>query len=79
MPAALTVAIQIISALIPLVSAGSKAYAEIRDSLSVIKQAQDAGRDLTDEEFVALVAKATAAGDDLAQLAKAAEAELGGR
>jgi len=76
MPASLTLAISIITSLLPLVKAGTQAYADIRAARDAIKSAQAEGRDLTTDEFVAFMAKADSAGGELAALAAAAEAEI---
>ena len=75
MPASLTLAISIITSLLPLMKAGTQAYADIRAARDAIKAAQAAGRDLTFDEFAAFMAKADAASSELAALAAAAEAE----
>jgi len=75
MPASLTLAISIITSLLPLVKAGTQAHADIKAVRDAIKAAQAEGRDLTADEFAAFMAKADAAGSELAALAAAAEAE----
>jgi len=76
MPASLTLAISIITSLLPLVKAGTQAYADIKAVRDAIKAAQDEGRDLSADEFAAFMAKTDAAGTDLAALAAAADAEI---
>jgi len=75
MPASLTLAISIITSLLPVVKAGTQAYADIKAARDAINAAQAEGRDLTTDEFIAFMAKADAAGTELAALAAAAEAE----
>jgi len=76
MPASLTLAISIISSLLPLVKADTQACADIRAVRDAIEAAQAEGRDLTADEFAAFMAKADAAGNELAALAAAAELEI---
>jgi len=76
MPASLTLAISIITSLLPLVKAGTQAYADIKAVRDAINAAHAEGRDLTADEFAAFMAKADAAGTELAVLAAAAEAEV---
>ena len=76
MSASLTLAISIITSLLPLVKAGTQAYADIKAVRDAIKAAQAEGRDLTADEFATFMAKADAAGTELAALAAAAEAEF---
>jgi hypothetical protein len=75
MGASLTLAISIITSLLPLIKAGTQAYKDITEARDAIKTAQAAGRDLTNEEFTAFMAKAYAAGNELRDLAAAADAE----
>lgn len=69
MPGGLFVAIQIIQALLPLVSAGTKAYKDIQEATSAIKDAQAAGRDLTADDVAKFIGYADAAGRQIADLA----------
>jgi len=73
---AITLAISIITSLLPLIKAGTQAYSDIVAARDAIKKAQAEGRDLTNEEFAAFMAKSYAAGKELADLAAAADAEL---
>ena len=76
MGASITLAISIITSLLPLVKAGTQAYHDITAARDAIKKAQAEGRDLTSDEFAAFMAKSYAAGKELSDLAAAAETEL---
>jgi hypothetical protein len=76
MGSAITLAISIITSLLPLIKAGTQAYHDITAARDAIKKAQAEGRDLTNDEFTAFMAKSYAAGKELSDLAAAADAEL---
>jgi hypothetical protein len=76
MGAALTLSISVISSLLPLIKQGTDAWKAISEARDAIKAAQAANRDLTTDEFLDLMTRCHAAGNELQALAAAAEAEL---
>jgi len=76
MGAAVTLAISIITGLLPLVRAGSDAWKAITEARDAMKKAQTEGRDLTTEEFTKLMALNYAPGDELQVIAGEADEKL---
>lgn len=72
MIASVTVLLSVVASILPLIKQASQTYTELRDIYESVRAAHAENRDLSDEEFTALMARLRSAGDELERLASQA-------